>query len=200
MQRTTTAKHGPSAWSRFWGAAAACAFWLSLGAALYEAAVLAPQWVSSAADLRAWNQSGVRPEPARLMTPLAALAVGATLLAWLSSLGIRSSRRWWLTLALACASGLAWAVVMGLIPAERGLRGASLTDAQIAELTNEWVRWSAARLLVLLLGAYAAYRGHVARIFGAAVTITEARDMRRGASRDFVLSDEDPDAITLGDD
>ncbi|HYC55833.1 MAG TPA: hypothetical protein VEL28_12940 [Candidatus Binatia bacterium] len=185
-------------WSRFWGAAAAVAFWVHVGAAVYEAAVVAPQWAASPPQsVRAWNQSGVRPEAAHLLTPLAALAVAATTLAWLSSLRVRSSRRWWLTLTQACALGLGWIVIVGLMPAERGLRGAGLSDIAIVELTGEWVRWSAARLLILLLGAYAAYRGH---IVPERPPVMVGSATRRAPARDFVISDDDPDRITFGDD
>jgi hypothetical protein len=189
---------GDSTWSRFWGGAAALGFWLYLGAALYDAAVVAPQWAGSPPQsVRTWNQSGVRPEPAPFLTPLAIGIVGATTLAWASSLTVRSRRRLWLTIAQVAALGLGWIVILELMPLERSLRGAGFSDAEVVSLTNEWVRWGAARLAVLAVGAYAAYRGHILRVRAAAAP---AAAVRRAAPRDFVLYDEDRDRITLGDD
>jgi len=193
-------------WSRGWGVIVLVAFAVYLGAAVYEAAVIAPMWsLTPPASVKAWAALDARPDSSALFQPLVAIIVVATSMAWISGISERGWRRWWLTLALACAGALAAIVVVMLMPCERSLFGAAaLGDrdaADVVALTGEWIRAAAMRLAALLVGAWAAYRAQLAGMLGAtsASALREAPSTGRRA-RDFAFGDEVDDEVTLGDD
>jgi len=206
-----------SRWSRLWGAVSATAFWLGLGAALFDAAVIAPLWMAAPpASVRAWADLAVRPEPERLFVPFAAVLALTTLLAWLSGLRVRGSRRWWLTLATLAAFCVVWACAVELGPIERSLASApARDDLDLLGLAEQWLHWSLFRLGALTAGSYAAHRGHLAQFLARCqrtgltnqtnpgggyvqrgpgpITIAQERPSpRRGRRReDFIWSDDD---------
>lgn len=190
------------------------AFALHLGAALYEATVIAPLWTSSPPDsVSAWAASPLRVDSSGLFHPLVSLILTATTIAWISSLTTPGRRRWWLTLAEGGALGLAWIVVVDLIPLERGLfsaaavleRDAVGADPAVVASTGDWVRAAALRLAALTLGALAAHRAYLAGLpVGGAVSASDdefvfpaARSGRGRRSpagrpvRDFSLGDDE---------
>ncbi len=203
-------------WSRAWGWVALVAFALHLGAALYEATVIAPLWTASPpASVSAWAASPLRVDSSGLFHPLVSLIFTATTITWISALTTRGRRRWWLTLAEGCALGLAWVVVVDLIPLERELfsvaadpeRAAAAGDAALVASTGDWVRAAALRLAALALGVFAAHRAHLAGFsVGVATAASDdefefpaARGGRGGRSptgrsgRDFSLGDDEED-------
>jgi hypothetical protein len=205
---------GGSWWSRTWGLVALVAFALHLGAALYEATVIAPLWTSSPPDsVTAWASSPLRVDSSGLFHPLVSLLLTATTIAWISSLTTPGRRRWWLTLAEGCALGLAWIVIVDLIPLERGLfsaaavleRAAVGADPAVVASTGDWVRAAALRLAALTLGAFAAHRAHLAGLPAGVATAgvdddfvfpaARAERGRRSATgrpaRDFSLGDDE---------
>ena len=209
-------------WSRTWGWVALVAFALHLGAALYEATVIAPLWTSSPPDsVSAWAASPLRVDSSGLFHPLVSLILTATTIAWISSVTTPGRRRWWLTFAEGCALALAWVVVVDLIPLERGLfsaaavgdRVAAVGDAALVASAGDWVRAAALRLAALALGAFATHRAHLAGLpaGGAAAELDDefvfpaARDERGRRSpagrpgRDFSLGDDEEDEAFVVD-
>jgi len=199
-------------WSRGWGVVALVAFAVHLGAAVYEAAVIAPLWsLSPPASVSAWVALQGRPDSSTLFDPLVAVIVVATTMAWISGIAERGWRRWWLTLALLCAAALAAVVVVLVTPCERSLFGAaSLGErdaAAVIALTGDWMRAAASRCAALLVGAWAAYRAQLAGMLGQAPAAA-LREVRSGAStlpsggrraREFAFGDEAEDEVALGD-
>jgi len=155
-----------SRWSRFWGAISAVTFWVGLGAAIFDAAVIAPLWtMAPPQSVRAWAELAVRPEAARFFVPLAAVVALATALAWLSDLGVRGTRRWWLTIAAVAAVATAWASIIEVRPIERVLVAAAAEeDLRLIGLAGQWLQWSLLRLVALAVGSYAAYRAHLVAV------------------------------------
>jgi hypothetical protein len=197
-----------SLWSRTWGALAVLAFAVHLGACVYEAAVIAPLWsLTPPASVAAWAALKTRPDSSQLFQALAAFLAIATTMAWISGISERGWRRWWLTLALACAASLVVIVVMFVTPVERALFGvAALGDrdqAGVVALTGEWVRAAALRIAALFIGAWASYRAQVAGMVGASrAYANDADEVPRAGrrARDFSFGDEADEEITLGDD
>ncbi|MFN2426580.1 MAG: hypothetical protein ABR587_09070 [Candidatus Binatia bacterium] len=199
-------------WSRGWGTIALVAFAVHLGAAVYEAAIIAPLWsLSPPQSVSAWAALQERPDSSGLFQPLVAVIVIATLMAWIFGLAERGWRRWWLTLALGCAAALAAVVVMHVMPCERALFGAAALgdpgSAMLIALTGEWIRAAGFRLAALLVGAWAAYRAQLAGMLGqapAAALRRAAGASADGASasrrtRDFAFGDEAEAEMSLGD-
>lgn len=193
-------------WSRGWGVVAVLGFALHLGAGVYDAALVAPLWsLDPPQSVRAWLTLTSKPDPAVLFDPLLAIIVVSTLMSWISGLTTRGWRRWWLTLVLIAAGGLAAIVVALLTPCERQLfEVAAQPDANpavVAALTGEWMQWTAARLAVLLFGFWAAYRAQLAGMLadlpdgpsgrGDGPTST-GRGAKRGLRRnEFAFGDEE---------
>jgi hypothetical protein len=195
-----------SLWSRAWGALAVLAFGIHLGASVYEAAVVAPLWsVAPPESVAAWAKLDVRPDPSQLFQALVAIIFVSTGIAWISGVSQRGWRRWWLTVAFACAGGLVF-VVMSITSIERALFGVATVGgrdaAGVVALTGDWVRTSAIRIVVLLVGAWAAYRAQAAGIGGRVRrTEREAGEAPVGArrARDFAFGDETDEDMSLGD-
>jgi hypothetical protein len=153
--------------SRLWGWVALLGFAVHLGAAVYEAALVAPLWSNAPPEsVAAWAALDRRPDSSTLFLPLVALLLAATLAAWLPALRVRGLRRWWLTASLGAAAALAWISIDTLRPLERALFGAAaLGDPEAAVVVaqaGDWVRAAALRLLVLAVGSWTALAAHVA--------------------------------------
>src|SRR5258708_1888345 len=119
------AMHEGSWWSRAWGAVALTAFATHFGASVYEEAVVVPLWiVDPPKSIAAWNALMLKPDSSMLFQALVAIIVIATSISWMSGITTRGWRRWWLTLALACAGALAAVTWLFVMPAERWLFGA----------------------------------------------------------------------------
>ncbi len=193
-----------SLWSRTWGGIAVLAFAVHLGAAVYEAVVIAPLWsLAPPSSVSAWMAASPRPDSSLLFHPLVAVIAVATAMAWTSGLLERGRRRWWLTLALACASAVAFVTVTQIVPVEDALFGAARADgadaASLVALTGDWVRASALRLAALLVGAWAASRAQGSPAFpGVRATPVPAASERR-RTREFSFGDEAEEEVTLGD-
>jgi hypothetical protein len=194
-----------SLWSRAWGALALLAFAVHLGACVYEAAVIAPLWsLAPPVSVAAWAQLEIRPDSSQLFQTLVAIIAISTGIAWISGVSERGWRRWWLTLALACAGSLVVVVVMFVTPVERALFGAAAIGgrdgAGVVALTGEWVRAAAFRMGVLLIGTWAAYRAQAAG--GVRASDFEADEAPAGGRRvrDFSFGDEPDEEMSLGDD
>jgi hypothetical protein len=199
-------------WSRGWGTVALLGFAIYLGAAVYEAAVIAPLWSAAPpASVSAWAALPIRPDSSALFQPLVAIIVVATSMAWMSGLTERGWRRWWLTVALACAAALAADVVLLLTPCERSLFGAAaLADhdnAVLIALTGDWIRASAFRFAALIVGAWSTYRAQLAGMLGAststvlneAASAASATPARSRRTREFAFGDELEEEVTLGE-
>jgi hypothetical protein len=202
------ARREGSLWSRTWGALAVLAFAVHLGAAVYEAAVIAPLWsLTPPESVAAWAKLDRRPDSSQLFHALAAMIAITAAMAWISGISERGWRRWWLSLSLACAGGLVLLVVMFVTPVERALFGAAAIGgrdaAGVVALTGDWVRAAAMRMAVLLVGAWASYRAQVAGVRGglhvAVVEEDEAPSAGRRA-REFSFGDEPDEEMSLGDD
>lgn len=205
----------PGWWSRAFGALSTLAFALLLGAAAYDAVVVAPLWLASPpASVRAWAALPTRPESSSILHPLLVALVFTSTMAWISSLLQRGSRRWWLTASTASAMAAAAITMLGVAPCERDLFGAGglggTGDAALVALAGDWIRAAAARGAALLVGAWCALRAHASPL---PVTVTYAarsgparagqRPARAGspsasrggsrAARDFAFGDEDDD-------
>lgn len=142
-------------------------FAMHLGAALYEAMVVAPMWSASPPkSITSWAMLANRPNSAALFHPLAGVIVVAMLLAWVSGVTVRGWRRWWLTLALAASAALVAVTFLMVLPCERLLFGSvALGDGDaptLIALTGEWIRAAALRFAVLLVGAWATWRAQLA--------------------------------------
>jgi len=204
-------------WSRLWGTLSAAAFWVGLGAEVFDLVVIAPLWTAAPPlSVKTWAELALRPQPERFFVPFAAVLMLATLLAWLSGLGVRGSRRWWLTLAMLASLVVVWASAIELGPNERALASAAVRDElSLIALAETWLRWSLLRLGALVVGSYAAQRGrlvdvvarsrsgrsgqvsfsadgHAQRGNGPTSFAALRESRRRGMRReDFVWSDED---------
>jgi hypothetical protein len=197
-----------SLWSRAWGALAVLAFAVHLGAAVFEAAVVAPLWsLSPPASVIAWARLELRPDASQLFQTLVALIAIAAAMAWISGISVRGWRRWWLTLAFACSCTLVAIVVMLVTPVERALFGAASQtahdSAELVSLTGEWVRAASLRMAALVVGAWAAYRAQVAGLVGARHAAVFEDDEAPEAGRrvrDFAFGDEPDEEMSLGDD
>jgi len=199
-------------WSRAWGAVALLAFAVHLGAAVYEAAIIAPLWsLTPPQSVVAWVAVKLRPDSSVLFQPLLAVIFVATTMSWLSGVTQRGWRRWWLTLSLVCAGALTFVVVVLLTPCERSLlHAAALGDgdpAAVVALTGDWIRAASFRLAALLVGAWSMYRAQLA---GAAVFLPAGllRGARSGSpvgpssgrrGREFAFGDEPEAELSLGD-
>lgn len=192
-----------SLWSRTWGGIAVLAFAVHLGAAVYEAVVVAPLWsLSPPSSVSAWIATSPRPDSSLLFHPLVAVIAVATAMAWMSGLLERGGRRWWLTLSLACAGGLAFVTVSGIVPVENALftaGGPKVDEAPLVALTGEWIRASAMRLAALVVGAWAAYRAQLSPAVSMVRASAAASASDRRRTRDFAFGDEGEDEITLGE-
>lgn len=196
-------------WSRAWGGLSLLAFAVHLGATVYEDAVVAPMWMADPPkSIAAWNALSIRPDGTSFFQSLVAIAVVSTAMAWMSGLSSRGSRRWWLSLALACSVGLAAVTMLQVMPAQRWLFGAGAlqgNDAAIVAWSGDWLRASAIRAAVLLVGAWAAFRAHASvgplRGFVAAELQDEPSlgGARPRRTREFVFGDEQGPEITFGD-
>lgn len=201
-----------SGWSRTWGSVALLAFGLHLGASLYDAVVVFPLWSGDLPkSVTAWATMDARPDPSRLFTPLVAAIVFATAMAWISGLSARGSRRWWLTLALVAACGLASVTLAQVMPVERELFGPAAFGegdrALLVGLVGDWMRVSAIRMAVLAAGAWLTWRAQLAGSAtwpsrGAEPAADRGSAPRRGARRprEFSLGDPSEPEIALGDD
>ncbi len=196
-----------SLWSRAWGALAVLAFAVHLGAAVYEAAVVAPLWsLAPPASVAAWASLETRPDSSQLFQTLVAIVAIATSMAWISGISDRGWRRWWLTLALVCAGSLVAVVVMLVMPVERALFGTAALGnrdaAGVVALTGDWVRAASLRMAALLVGAWAAYRAQVTGALGASRAYADDAEAAPGSgrrARDFSFGDEPDEEITLGE-
>jgi len=201
-------------WSRAWGVVSVAAFAVHFGAAVYEAAVIAPLWcLDPPKSVSAWLTLAHRPDSSALFHPLGAVIVVATAMSWISGLTTRGWRRWWLTLAFAAAAAFAATTVVLVMPCERQLFGAvALGDAdgaRIVALTGDWIRAAAFRLAALLVGFWAAYRAQVAGMVADLPTAQRAADFElgpvergRGATsrgHEFSLGDDGRPEVALGD-
>jgi hypothetical protein len=197
-----------SLWSRTWGALAVLAFAVHFGAAVYEAVVIAPLWsLTPPGSVAAWAKLDNRPDSSQLFHALTATIAITAAMAWVSGISERGWRRWWLSLALACAGGLVFVVVMFLTPVERALFGAAAIGgrdaAGVVALTGDWVRAAAMRMIVLLVGAWASYRAQVAGIRGGVREgVLEEDEAPSGGrrAREFSFGDEADDEMSLGED
>jgi hypothetical protein len=203
-------------WSRAWGTIAVAAFAVHLGAAVYEAAVLAPLWsIDPPKSVAAWSAFTEHPDSSSLFHPLVAIIFLATVMSWLSGILTRGWRRWWLTLALVSACALAAVTVQLVIPVERELFGggvAGANDATVVAWTGDWIRAAALRGAALLVGTWSAYRAQLAgmlaeRIVVAARAGDEFVDddapgagRRTRRAREFAFGDEPDTDLTIGDD
>lgn len=205
---TAVAGREGSLWSRTWGALAVLAFAVHLGAAVYEAAVIAPLWsLTPPESVAAWAKLDRRPDSSQLFHALAATIAITTAMAWISGVSERGWRRWWLSLSLACAGGLVFVVVMFLTPVERSLFGTAAIGgrdaAGVVALTGDWVRAAAMRMVLLLVGAWASYRAQIAGVRGGArAPVFEEDDAPTGGrrAREFSFGDEPDEEMSLGDD
>lgn len=195
-------------WSRAWGAVAVLGYALLLGAAAYEAALIAPLWSLAPPDsVREWVALSSRPDSSALFQPLVAVTVVASAMAWMSGLLERGWRRWWLTLSLCGAGGLAAVTVLHILPCERDLfSAASLGErdpAFVISLTNEWIRAASLRMAALVVGGWAAYRAQLAGMLGdipaARRAASAAASSRARPARDFAFGDDDAPDVTLGE-
>jgi hypothetical protein len=196
-------------WSRAWGALALMAFAIHLGATVYEDAVVAPLWmIDPPGSVTAWNGLALRPDGTSFFQALTAIVCVTTAMAWMSGLGSRGWRRWWLTLALVCAGGLAAVTMLYLMPAERWLFGAGAlqgNDAAIVAWSGDWLRASAMRLALLIAGAWAALRAHASMAPARTFELGEvdepfvAGQAGPRRKREFVFGDERDAEITFGD-
>jgi len=199
-------------WSRAWGAVALAAFAAYFGAAIYEAAVVAPLWsLDPPKSVEAWKAVTVRPDSSSLFEPLAVVVVVATMMAWISGLATRGWRRWWLTLAMVAAAAVAAVTLVLVLPAERELFGPGADEGNAATVvawTGEWIRAAAMRLAALLVGMWSLGRAQLAggsayarRAAGSeAFTIgTDGPPVRVRRTREFSFGDDDRPEITLGD-
>lgn len=180
---------------------------LYLGAAVYDAAVVAPLWVLAPPDsVRTWALLQTRPDSTFLFQSLTAVVVIASTMAWMLGITERGGRRWWLTLTLASVAGLAVVVVRLVMPCERMLFGAAGLDesspAVVVALAGDWIRGSGLRLAALVVGTWAAYRAQLAGMLAQSPSSVIARASRsalKPASRsaggtprnsDFAFGDE----------
>lgn len=201
-------------WSRAWGVVSVSAFAVHFGAAVYEAAVIAPLWcLDPPKSVTAWLAVAHRPDSSALFHPLAAVIVMSTAMSWISGLTTRGWRRWWLTLAALAAAAFAATTVMLVMPYERQLFGAvALGDsdgARIIALTGDWIRAAACRLAALLIGFWAAYRAQVAGMVADLPALQRAADFELGAVEsarraprrgpEFSLGDDGQPEVSLGD-
>jgi len=178
-------------WSRACGFVAVTSFAVHLGAAVYEAAVVAPLWSLAPPDsVAAWAALRPHPDSATLFQPLVAVIAVAAAMAWLSGLTARGWRLAWLTLELISAGALAAITVLLVIPAERELFGAAALDdsnaAATVAWTGEWMRAAAFRFAALLVGSWSAYRAQLAGMIG---------DRR---ARAFANDEADEDEFVIG--
>ena len=198
-------------WSRAWGVVAVMAFAVHLGAAVYEAVVIAPTWsLDPPKSVIAWVALAARPDSSTLFHPLTAVIVVASVMAWLSGIATRGWRRWWLTLMLIAAGALAAITVVVMLPCERELlRAAALGDddsARIIAQTGDWMRAAASRLGALLVGAWAGYRAQLAGMLAEQPSGAMGEEFSgdlpaapAGRSREFLFGDEEQPEIVLGD-
>lgn len=188
-----------SGWSRLWGATAAALFWIGLGGALLDGSVLVPLWAAAPPQsLRGWAEVAMRPQPGTFFTPLAIVLAIAAATAWMSGLRGAGSRRWWLTIALAAAAAVAWASLVELHSFDKTLAAApALSDQELLEVAGRWLRWSLFRLCALVVGAFSAYRAHLAGVVPTRVAIVGGGPAavpvgrRRRRREDFVWSDDE---------
>ena len=194
-----------SVWSRAWGALAVLAFAVHLGAAVYEAAVIAPLWsLTPPESVAAWAALKIRPDSSQLFNALTAIVAISTAMALISGISERGWRRWWLTLALVCAGSLVAIAVIFVTPVERALFGSNALGgregAGVVSLTGEWVRAAALRMAALVVGAWASHRAQLAG--GTLRVAADARETPSGRrrARDFSFGDEPDEEMTLGED
>jgi hypothetical protein len=200
-------------WSRAWGTIAVAAFAVHVGAAVYEAAVLAPLWsIDPPKSIGAWNALAMRPDSSSLFDPLVAIIALATAMSWLSGILTRGWRRWWLTLTLACAGTLVVVTMQMIMPVERELFGAGALradDATVVAWTGDWIRGAALRLAALVVGTWSAYRAQLAGMMAERIVVAagagdvfvdeDLRGGRRRRARDFSFGDEPDTDLTIGD-
>jgi hypothetical protein len=199
-------------WSRSWGAVALAAFAVHLGAAVYEAVVIAPLWsVDPPKTVTAWNALALKPDSSTLFEPLVAVLVVATSMAWMSGIGTRGWRRWWLTLSLLAAGGVAATTLLFVMPAERELFGAGALAGNAATIiawTGDWMRAALMRMGALLVGMWSLYRAQLSGTSSSAERVAGEESLAQtppgGASRlrrarEFSFGDEPDSEISLGD-